>query len=91
MSKVRANLKRKTQRIELKFSVEEIYKKINPGNAGEEYLAIHSGMTITGIAKYSLETFQYLLAEHHDWTSGFVNLWTSILCIKALNKLQFLC
>ena len=70
----------------MKFPLEEIYEQINPGNAGEEYLAIHNGMTITGIVQYSLETFQYLLAEHRAWPSEFLNLCTGILCLEAKKK-----
>ena len=47
LSKVRANLKEKTHGFEVKIPVEDIYEAINPGNAGEEYLSIHNGMTIT--------------------------------------------
>jgi hypothetical protein len=43
-------------------------------------------MIITGTCQYSLKLFQYLLAEHCAWPSGFINLCSGILCPEAKEK-----
>ena len=87
LSKVRIDLDRKTQRIELNSPLEDIYEHINPGNAGEVYLDVYNEMNMTGIAQYSLERIQYLLTEHCAWPNGFVNLCTNICASNHKNKI----
>ena len=71
----------------MKLPLEGIYEQINPVNAGEVYLNVYNGMNIIGIAQYSLERIQYLLAEHRAWPSGFVNLCTGICALNHYKKI----
>ena len=82
----RHDLKLKTKGMIVKIPVDHTYEDINPGNVGEVYFEAHHGMMITGVCQYSLESFQYLLAEHRAWPSEFLNLCPGICALKQKKK-----